>query len=145
MRAEYWAVATALCWAFGSLLEKRGLKLGGMSPVLGAGIRTAFSLVLLSLLSFRYWGQLRTCGGKSIVLIAVGGGVLAGGLGLTSLYAGLRSGNVAVVMTIAFCLTPIIAAAVGHFLFKDKLSSVQILGICLCVTGAAMTLYFKAK
>ena len=145
MRAEFWAVATALCWALGSLLEKRGLKLGQMSPVLGAGIRTVFSLLLLSVLSCRYWGELRTCGTKSILLIALGGGVLAGGLGIASLYMGLKSGNIAIVMTVAFCLTPIVAATAGHFVLKERLSSVQMLGICLCITGAALTLYFRSE
>ena len=145
MRAEFWAVLTALCWAFGSILEKRGLKLGEMSPVLGAGVRTAVSLLLLSALSWRYWGQLRTCGVKPILLVALGGGVLAGALGIASLYAGLKSGNIAVVMTIAFCLTPIIAATGGHFLLKEKLSYIQILGICLCVAGAALALLFRSE
>lgn len=145
MRAEFWAVLTALCWAFGSILEKRGLKLGEMSPVLGAGVRTAISLLLLSALSWRYWGQLRTCGVKSILLIAIGGGVLAGAVGIASLYAGLKSGNIAVVMAIAFCLTPILGATAGHFILKEKLSYVQVIGICLCVTGAALVLFFKSK
>jgi len=57
MRAEFYAIVTALCWSLGSLLEKRGLKLGDMPPVLGAGVRTAFSLVLLSALSWRYCNQ----------------------------------------------------------------------------------------
>ena len=145
MRAEFWAIATASCWAVGSILEKRGLKMGNLAPVLGAGIRTAFSLLLLSVLSCRYWGQLRSSGVKSILFIALGGGVLAGALGIASLYAGLKGGNTAVVMTIAFCLTPIIGALAGHFLLKERLSSMQILGVCLCITGAALTLYFRSE
>ena len=41
MRSEYWALMTAACWAAGSLLEKRGVKIGGLSPVMGTAIRTA--------------------------------------------------------------------------------------------------------
>jgi catalase len=32
MRAEFWAILTAMCWAVGSFLEKRGIKLGDLSP-----------------------------------------------------------------------------------------------------------------
>ena len=143
MRAEFWAVLTAVCWASGAILEKRGLKLGQLTPVLGAGVRTAVSLLILSALSWRYWGELRSCGLKPILLVAVGGGVLAGAVGIASLYAGLKGGNIGVVMTIAFCLTPILAATAGHFLLQDKLSTIQIVGIALCIAGAALTMLFK--
>ena len=143
MRAEVWAVLAALCWGIGSLLEKRGLKIGGLTPVMGTVIRTTFSLLLLLALSFPFWGQVRMAGIKSISLIAIGGGVLAGGLGLIFLYTGLKTGNLSTVTTIAFCVTPVIGAVLGYFVLHEKLTSVQILGIILCVTGAALVTYFK--
>ena len=72
MKAEGWAILTALCWGFGSLLEKRGVKLGGLAPVMGTVIRTAFSLLLLLALSVPFWGQVKTAGGRSISMIAIG-------------------------------------------------------------------------
>lgn len=143
MRAEFWAVLTALCWAFGSLLEKKGVKLGDLSPVMGTAIRTAFSLLFLFFVSLPYLGQLRTAGTKSILLIAVGGGLLSGGLGIVFLYSGLKSGNISTVMTIAFCLAPVIGALLGYFVLNEKLSLLQMVGIVLCVTGAALTVYFR--
>ena len=145
MRAEFWAVLTAGCWAFGSILEKRGLKLGEMPPVLGAGLRTAVSLVILAALSWRFWPQLRTCGLKPILLVAVGGALLAGALGLVCLYSGLKSGaHIGVVMTIAFCLAPVIGAVTAWLAMNEKLTWPQAVGIGLCVVGAAMTMLFKA-
>ena len=143
MKAEVWAVLAALCWGIGSLLEKRGLETGGLAPVMGTVIRTTFSLLLLLALSFPFWGQVRMAGIKSLSLIAIGGGVLAGGLGLIFLYTGLKTGNLSTVMTIAFCVTPVIGAVLGYFVLHEKLTSVQILGIILCVTGAALVTYFK--
>ncbi len=143
MRAEAWAVLTALCWGVGSLLEKKGVKAGGLSPVMGTAIRTVFSLLLLMLISFPLWGQVKTAGIKSISLIAIGGGVLAGGLGIISLYAGLKSGNLSTVMTIAFCLAPVIGTVLGGIVLREKLALVQIGGIFLCVAGSALVIYFK--
>ena len=143
MRAEYWAILTAICWACGSALEKHGIKLGGLSPIMGAAIRTTFSLLLLLILSYPFWAELKTSGVKSISLIAVGGGVLAGGLGIVFLYAGLKSGNISTVMTIAFCLAPVIGSMIGYFALNEKLSFIQTTGIFLCVIGAALTTYFK--
>lgn len=145
MRAEIWAVLTACCWAFGSLLEKKGIKLGGLSPVMGTAIRTAFSLLILLFISFPFFGQLKTAGTKSILLIAVGGGLLSGGLGILFLYTGLKSGNISTVMTIAFCLAPVIGAVLGYFVLSERLSPLQVLGIILCVTGAFLTAYFRKQ
>ena len=144
MRAEVWAILTALCWGFGSLLEKKGVKIGHLTPVMGTAIRTVCSLVLLLPLSMACWGEVRTAGVKSILLIAVGGGVIAGGLGLVFLYTGLKHGQLSTVMTIAFCLTPVVGTVLGYLLLRERLSPVQVIGICLCIIGAAVTTYFKA-
>ena len=143
MRAEGWAILTALCWGIGSLLEKRGVKIGELTPVMGTTIRTAFSLLLLLAVSFPFWGQVRTAGVKSVGLIALGGGVLAGGLGIVFLYTGLKSGNLSTVMTIAFCLAPVVGAVLGCLVLHEKLSLVQLLGISLCIVGAGLVTYFR--
>ncbi len=143
MRGEIWAVLTALCWGIGSLLEKRGVKIGELTPVVGTLIRTVFSLLFLLIVSFQYWSEVKTAGVKSISLIAVGGGLLAGGLGIVSLYTGLKTGNLSTVMTIAFCLAPVVTTLLGYFVLSEKLSPMQLIGIVLCITGAAMVTFFK--
>lgn len=143
MKAEYWAVLTALCWGFGSLLEKRGVKLGGLTPVMGTTIRTGVSLLLLLALSYPFRHELRTAGIKPILSIVIGGGILAGALGIIFLYTGLKSGHLASVMTIAFCLAPVFGALAGFFVLHERLAAVQILGIALCVLGAALVTYFR--
>lgn len=143
MRAEVFAALTAVCWGVGSLLEKKGVKMGGLSPVMGTAIRTAFSLLLLTFVSYPYWGQLRKAGAPSIALIAVGGGVIAGGLGIIFLYSGLKSGSLSSVMTIAFCLAPIVGALLGYFVLHERLSAIQLLGVALCITGASLVTWFR--
>ena len=86
MRAEFWAILTAVSWAVGSFFEKKGVKLGGFAPVMGTAIRTSVSLLVLAALSYPYWSQLRAAGAKPILMIAIGGGVCAGGLGLLFFY-----------------------------------------------------------
>jgi len=143
MRPEIWAVLTACCWGFGSLLEKQGVKLGNLTPVMGTTIRTVFSLLLLLGLSSPFWGQVRSAGAKSILLIAVGGGVLAGGLGIVCLYSGLKSGNLTTVMAVAFSLTPVVGAILGHAVLRERLTWPQGVGVLLCVTGVLMVTWFK--
>ncbi|MFW6154717.1 MAG: EamA family transporter [Planctomycetota bacterium] len=143
MKPELWAFLTAICWGGGSLLEKHGVKLGNLTPVMGTAIRTAFSLVLLTMISVPFWGEVKTAGPRPILLIAVGGGVFAGGLGLICLYTGLKTGNLATVLAIAFCFAPIVGAIGGVAFLREKLAPLQVLGIALCVAGAAMVIYFK--
>ncbi len=143
MQAEFYAVLTAVCWAVGSLMEKTGIRLGNLTPVMGTAIRTVFSLLLLTFLSYPYWGELKSAGAKPIILIAAGGGVLAGGLGIMFMYTGLKHGNISSVMTIAFCFAPVLGVILGVLVLKEKLTPLQIAGIVLCITGAAMTVYFR--
>lgn len=144
MRAEAWAVLTALCWGIGSLLEKRGVKIGGLAPVMGTAIRTAVSLVLLAVVSYPFWHQVRGAGAKSIGLIAVGGGVMAGGLGVVFLYTGLKAGHLSTVMPIAFCLAPVVGTVLGILVLHERLSPLQAVGIALCIIGAGMATYFRS-
>jgi len=111
---------------------------------MGTTLRTAVSLILLGFLSAPFWGELRSAGWKPICLIAVGGGVLAGGLGIVFLYTGLKSGHISTVMTIAFCLAPVFGVLIGFLLLGERLAPMQVVGIVLCIAGAAMTVWFRS-
>jgi len=143
MRAEIYALLTAICWAVGSLLEKKGVTLGNLSPVMGTTIRTVVSLLFLALLSYPYWHQVKAAGPKPIFLIGIGGGILAGGLGIIFLYTGLKTGNISTVMTVAFCAAPVIGAFLGYLILHEKLAPLQVVGMLLCVLGVFLTIYFK--
>ena len=141
MRPEYWAVLTALFWGVGSFFEKKGVKLGGLSPVMGATIRTVTSMVLFTAISFPFWGQFARAARErpaSIAMIAVGGGVGAGLLGLLCFYKGFATGELSKVMAIAFCLTPVIGALLGMSFLGDRATAMKIAGIALAVTGTAL-------
>jgi len=143
MRAELWAVLTAICWAGGSYFEKKGVKLGGFSPVMGSAIRTATSLVVMAVLSYPFWGQLRTSGVKPLMMIVLGGGVVAGAMGIMFFYHAIASGNLSLVLPIGFCLTPVLGVAIGIFFLGEHVSPIQYVGILMTVAGATLTVYFK--
>lgn len=143
MRAELFALLTAVCWAVGSFLEKKGVTLGNLSPVMGTTIRTVVSLVFLLLISYPYWHQVKAAGPKPLLMIGIGGGILAGGLGIIFLYSGLKTGNISTVMTIAFCMAPVLGAVLGYLVLHEKLAPMQLFGMLLCVLGAFFVIYFK--
>ncbi|MBN2587882.1 MAG: EamA family transporter [Candidatus Fermentibacteraceae bacterium] len=143
MQAEFYALLTAVCWSVGSLMEKTGVRLGNLTPVMGTTLRTFFSLLLLAMLSGPYWGEIKQAGTRPLLLVAAGGGILAGGLGIIFLYTGLKHGQLSSVMTIAFCLTPVLGVILGVLVLREKLNPVQLAGILLCIAGASMTVLFK--
>jgi drug/metabolite transporter (DMT)-like permease len=55
----------------------------------------------------------------------------------------LKTGQLATVLTIAFCLTPVIGTALGYFFLHEKPTSLQALGIALCISGAAMVTFYR--
>ncbi len=144
MRAELWAVLTAVCWAGGAYFEKKGVRLGGFAPVMGTTLRTATSVVLLLVLSQPYWGQLRSAGIQPILMVIVGGGVVAGAMGILFFYKALAAGNLSVVLPIAFCLTPVLGVIIGVVVSKEQISFIQCVGVFLAVVGATLTVWFRA-
>ena len=143
MRAEYWAILTAICWATGALFEKQGVKLGELSPVMGTTIRTTASFLFLLIISYPFWHQVKTAGTTSLSMVAIGGGIVAGGLGILFLYTGLKTGQLSTVLTVAFCLTPVFGAVLGALVLKEALSAIQLVGIDLCISGATLVSYFR--
>jgi len=143
MTAELWAILTGLCWAFGSFFEKKGVAVGNLSPIMGAGLRTAISVVVLGALSFPYWGQLKHAGSRSLSMVVIGGGIFSGALGILFLYQALSVGKLSVVLPLAFCLSPVIGAVLGMLFFEERLTALQYIGVTLTVIGATMTAYFR--
>lgn len=143
MTAEFWAILTGMCWAFGSFFEKKGVTLGNLSPVMGAGLRTAVSVLVLGVLSFPYWHQVKNAGPRSLTMVMIGGGVFSGAMGILFLYQALNAGKLSIVMPLAFCLSPVIGAILGMLFLHERLTFMQTLGVTLTVIGATLTAYFR--
>lgn len=143
IRPEILAVLTAIFWASGSYFEKQGMKLGSLSPVLGITLRTGMALVVLSLISIPYWRQISEAGTKSLLYMLLGGGILAGSVGMLCYYAALSKGELSKVMTIAFTVTPVAGAIIAAYALHESLSVAKLCGIGLCVAGVLVLLLNK--
>jgi transporter family protein len=143
LSAEILAILTAICWAIGSYFEKKGLKLGNLSPQMGLTIRTTAAMAVMFFVSMPYWKQLSTAGTKSILCIVLGGGVLAGSLGLLCFYAALSKGEMWKVLTIAFAATPVLGVIIG-LATHEELTLLKGIGILLCISGVALVMWKPA-
>ena len=134
MRPEFFALLTAICWGVGGYFEKKGLMLGNLSPTMGITIRTAVALVILAVASFPQWKTLPQAGPKALLYMAVGGGLVAGVVGMLFFYAALKGAPLTRVMPIAFT-SPLFGALMGILLAGEPLTLKTVLGMLLTIGG----------
>lgn len=128
------ALFTAMAWGVGGFFEKKGLHLGNLSPQMGITIRTAVALVILSVVSFSQWKSVPQAGTRSLVMMVVGGGVVAGAVGMLCFYAAIKGAPLGKVMPIAFT-SPLFGALMGVITGSEPLTPKTVIGMVLTVGG----------
>ncbi len=134
MKPQLFALLTAMAWGIGGYFEKKGLHLGQLSPELGITLRTAVALVILGAVSFPQWKTLPQAGSKALLMMVIGGGVVAGAVGMLSFYMAIKGAPLSRVMPIAFT-SPLFGALMGVILGGEPLAWKTILGMLLTVGG----------
>ncbi|HPZ08632.1 MAG TPA: EamA family transporter [Candidatus Eremiobacteraeota bacterium] len=135
MKPVVFAILTAICWSVGGFFEKKGLHMGNLSPVMGITIRTAVALIILGIASYPFWNSLTQAGTKPLLYLIIGGGIIAGSLGMLCFYAGIHTGELSRVIPVAFGLTPLLGFLLGVFILKEPLTPLSIPGVILVSLG----------
>ncbi|MBD3222128.1 EamA family transporter [bacterium] len=137
MKPQLFALLTAAAWGIGGYFEKKGLHAGNLSPQVGITIRTFVAMIVLGIVS---WPQLRTVGqadGKALLTLVVGGGLVAGSIGMLSFYAAIKGAPLSRVMPIAFT-SPLFGALAAVVLGGEALTLKAALGMMLTVGGIVL-------
>jgi bacterial/archaeal transporter family protein len=141
MKPQLFALLTAICWGVGGYFEKKGLHIGNLSPEMGITIRTAVAFMILAAVSFPQWKLATQANSKALLYMIVGGGVVAGALGMLCFYTAIKGAPLTRVMPIAFT-SPLFGALMGilfsgePFTFKIGLGmALTLCGIILLTTG----------
>lgn len=134
MNPQLLALFTAMAWGIGGYFEKKGLHLGGLSPQLGITIRTAVAVLVLGAVSFPQWKTLTQAPPKALLMMVVGGGLLAGSIGMLCFYAAIKGAPLSRVMPIAFT-SPLFSTLMAVILGGEPLSWKIVFGIMLTVSG----------
>jgi transporter family protein len=137
MPAQILALLTAAAWGIGGFFEKRGLLLGNLPAHVGITLRTATALLVLAAISVPQWRALATAGSKSLLYVILGGGVLAGAVGMLCFYAALRAGSLSQVMPIAFT-SPLFGVLLAVILGTETLQPRTAIGMLLTVGGIVL-------
>ena len=134
MNPQILALLTAMAWGIGGYFEKKGLHLGGLSHQVGITIRTGVALVILAAVSFPQWKTLPQAGTKSILMMVVGGGIVAGSICMLCYYAAINGAPLSKVMPIAFT-SPLFGALMGILFGGEPLTWKVALGTFLTIAG----------
>ena len=134
MKPQLFALITAMAWGVGGYFEKKGLHLGQLSPQVGITIRTAVALVVLSVVSAPQWGSVLHAGPKALLSLVVGGGMVAGSLGMLCFYAAIKGAPLGQVMPIAFT-SPLFGVLMGILHGGEPLTFKTLVGMALTIGG----------
>lgn len=137
MKPQLLALLTAVAWGVGGYFEKRGLHMGHLPPQLGITIRTATALVILGAVSAPQWRLVAQAGPRSLIYMIVGGGLVAGSLGMLCFYSALKGAPLTKVMPIAFT-SPLFGAALALTIGGEALTLKTALGMLLSVGGIVL-------
>lgn len=137
LKYQLLAILTAACWGIGGYFEKQGLKLGNISPVMGITLRTVVAVIILGIASFPYWKQLPHAGTKAILYMVIGGGVIAGAVGMLCFYTALKGADLGKVMPLAFT-SPLFGAIMGLILGTESITWQKGIGMLLTIGGIVL-------
>jgi transporter family protein len=137
MKPQFLALLAAAAWGFGGYFEKKGLQLGHLPPQAGITLRTAVALAILGTVSFPHLKTVSEAGTRSLLYMILGGGVVAGSVGMLCFYAALKAAPIGQVMPIAFT-APLFGVVMGLTLGDEPLTWKITLGALLTVSGIVL-------
>jgi bacterial/archaeal transporter family protein len=137
MKPQLLALVAAAAWGVGGYFEKKGLQAGHLSAQMGITVRTAVALAILGAASASQWKALPQAGAKPLVMMALGGGVLAGAIGMLCFYAALKGAPLGRVMPIAFT-SPLFGVIMGVWLGGETPGARELAGVILTVGGIVL-------
>ena len=134
MKPQLFALLTAMAWGIGGYFEKQGLHLGHLSPQMGITIRTAVAVVILGIVSFPDWKSVPAAGPGALLSLVIGGGIVAGSVGMLCFYAALKGAPLGQVMPIAFT-SPLFSVLMAVLVGGEPVTAKGILGMLMTVGG----------
>ncbi len=134
MKAQIFALITAIAWGVGGYFEKKGLHLGNLTPQMGITIRTFIALIILGIVSYPQWKTIPQAGSKALLYMIVGGGVVAGAIGMLCFYLAIKGAPLSKVMPIAFT-SPLFGALMGMIFGGEAVTVKSIIGTVMTIGG----------
>ena len=144
MTAFLFAVAAGLCWAVGETITKSAFHSGQVGPLSALAFRSTLAIPLLWAAMFvgrglgtEPAGWMKADAGV-LVKIAIGGGLLAGGVAMLCFYAALHLGEISRVKPIAFATAPAAAVLLGWLFLGEAMTPRKATAALLIIAGVLL-------
>ncbi len=139
MKAELFALLTAVMWAVGSYFGKKGMHDANLDPKIGLTIRLVVSALIILVIAIPLYGQIGSAlgtpqGKKGVLQILVFEGIVAGLVGMLLYYTALKQGELSRIMPIAFT-SPLFGYILGVSWGGEPLTFMKTLGGVLALVG----------
>jgi transporter family protein len=92
------------------------------------------ALVILGAVSFPHWKTLPQAGPKALLMMIIGGGIVAGSIGMLCYYAAIKGAPLSKVMPIAFT-SPLFGALMGIIFGAEPLTWKTAIGTLMTIAG----------
>lgn len=135
-----YAAFAGIAWGVGGFFEKAGLHELKLPPIAGITIRTIIALFILGTLSLPSWKNIENPSNvKAWLMIVIGGGIIAGSLGMWSFYSALSlSENLGITLAIAFAFSPIAGTVAGLINGSQDMDLKTTLGMIAIIVGIVL-------
>lgn len=132
-----YAMLAGVAWGLGGFFEKAGLQELELPPIAGITLRSLIALFILGILSIPAWRETGDPANvRAWLMIAIGGGVIAGSLGMWSFYTALSvSENLGITLAVAFAFSPLTGTVVGLLEGSQKLDLRIATGLMAIIVG----------
>ena len=145
MKAILFAVGAGVCWGVGEVFTKMVLHTGKIGPVTALALRTSMSIPLMWLAYYlvvhqfklepRDWPQAPA---SVMTKLLLGGGIVAGGLGMICFYSALNLGEISRIKPIAFTLAPAIGVLLGWLVLGEAMTLRKVVAVAMVLTGVVL-------
>ena len=145
MKAILFAIGAGVCWGVGEVITKMVLHTGKVGPVTALALRSTIAIPIIWLayafvvhrfeLEPRAWPSMPT---PTWTKLALGSGLIAGGLGMICFYVALNLGEVSRIKPIAFTLAPAIGVLLGWLVLGEEMTLRKIIAVAMVLTGVVL-------
>lgn len=135
-----YAIIAGVAWGIGGYFEKAGLRAMGIPPIAGITLRTAVAVIVLGLISIPAWKSVASPSDtQAWMMIVIGGGIVAGSLGMWSFYTALStSENLGVTLALAFACSPLAGTVFGLIRGDQHIDARIGLGLTAIIIGIVL-------
>ncbi len=133
MKAEAYALLTAVVWGLAPVVEKYGLR--GVDPFTATVVRSCAALAFI-LTVYAFVGHARVSGTRYLLYMILGG-ILGGGIGMYLYYLALSAGSASRVVPLSSTY-PLFATLFSILALGERPSVTTLIGCALIVVGAVL-------